>query len=145
MVEVLSEIIIARPPGIVFNFASDPDNAPKWYVNINSSERLTPGPLAVGSRIAFTAQFLGRKLEYIYEIREYIPERKLVMKTADGPFPMETTYTWEPVDGSNTRMTLMNRGNPAGFSKLISPFISLMMKKANTKDLQRLKKIIENQ
>ena len=58
----------------------------------------TPPPVAVGSRMDFVAQFLGRGLAYTYEVVELDPKRRLVMRTADGPFPMETTYTWTAVE-----------------------------------------------
>lgn len=144
MVDVFSEIIINYPVHKVSEYAANPDNAPEWYVNINSAEWQTPKPLELGSKIAFKADFLGKQLSYVYQISEYIPGKKLVMRTADGPFPMETTYTWESNDGQTTRMTLRNKGNPAGFSLLFSPFMSLMMKRANNKDLKKIKSILEN-
>jgi len=124
-------------------YASDPDNAPTWYVNIKSVEWETPRPMTVGSRIAFVAHFLGRRMAYTYEVAELTPER-LIMRTADGPFPMETTYTWQPVANGSTRMTLRNRGNPSGFSKWVAPFMANAMRRANRKDLALLKRLLEN-
>jgi hypothetical protein len=143
MVDVFTQIIIHCPLQIVSEYAASPDHAPEWYMNIDSAEWKTAKPLKLGSQIAFKAQFLGRELAYIYEISEYIPGQRLVMKTADGPFPMETTYTWEAIDENTTRMTLRNRGTPSGFSKLLTPFMAPMMKKANIKDLNKIKSILE--
>lgn len=143
MVDVLTEITIRCPITKVAEYAANPDNVPEWYENIHFVEWKTAKPHTLGSQIAFKAKFLGRELAYIYEITEYIPEKKLVMKTADGPFPMETIYTWEPIDQQQTRMTLRNKGNPTGFSKLFSPFMAPMMKRANTKDLKKIKSILE--
>jgi uncharacterized protein YndB with AHSA1/START domain len=83
----------------------------------------TEPPLAVGWRLAF-ARFLRRRLEYTYEVREYVPGERLVMSTDQGPFPMGTTYTWTELPGGGTRMTLRNRGEPAGFSKIAAPLMA---------------------
>ena len=117
-VDVQTHIEIARPRAEVAAFAADPDNATAWYRNIKSVEWQTPPPLAVGSRLAFTAEFLGRQLEYTYEVAEHTPGERFVMRTSEGPFPMETTYTWADAPGGATQMTLRNQGNPAGFSTL---------------------------
>ena len=142
MVNVQTEILIRRPRAEVAEYASDPDNAPQWYVNIDRSQRLTPGPVAVGSRVAFIARFLGKELNYTYEFVEYVPGEKLVMRTAQGPFPMQTTYTWAD-DDDGTRMTLGNSGSPSGFSRLAGLFMAPMIRRETRKDLQRLKSILE--
>lgn len=144
MLEVLTEITINKPVEIVAGYAVNPDNAPEWYENIKSVEWKTPKPLLVGSQIIFKAQFLGKQLTYTYKIREFVPGRKLVMSTSEGPFPMETTYTWETMGNGQTRMMLKNRGNPSGFSRWISPFMKSAIKRANKKDLQCLKQILEH-
>jgi len=141
-VDVSSDIVIERPRAEVADFAGDPDNAPTWYVNIKSVEWQTPRPLSVGSRLAFVASFLGRRLAYIYELTELGPER-LVMRTHSGPFPMETTYTWEDAGDQCTRMTLRNRGQPSGFGRLLAPLMVSAMRRENRKDLIRLKGLLE--
>jgi uncharacterized membrane protein len=143
-VDVSTSVIIAAPCGVVAGFAADPDNVPRWYVNIQSVEWETPPPAVIGSRIAFVAHFLGKRLAYTYEIAEWIPERHFVMRTSEGPFPMETSYTWESLGDSSTRMTLRNRGRPTGFSVLFAPFLSLMIRRATSKDLARLKALLES-
>jgi Polyketide cyclase / dehydrase and lipid transport len=142
-VDVLTAIEIDRPRQAVAAFAAAPDNATRWYENIEKVEWRSPPPLAVGSRIAFVALFLGRRLEYTYEIRELLPGERLVMSTADGPFAMETTYTWEDTPGGGTRMTLRNRGEPAGLSRVAAPLMARQMRRANRKDLRMLKELLE--
>ena len=142
-VDVVTEIVIARPAGVVAVYAADPTNAPAWYDNITSAAWQTGPPLRTGSRIAFTARFLGRHLAYTYEITDFIPAERLVMRTSQGPFPMETTYTWQAVDDRSTRMTLRNRGEPAGFSNLTAPLMTIAMRRANRKDLANLRTRLE--
>lgn len=142
-VDVLTEVLIARPRAVVAAFAADPDRATSWYRNITAVEWLTPRPLAVGSRLAFVARFLGKRLAYTYEVAAWTPGERLVMRTADGPFPMETTYAWEDARGA-TRMTLRNRGTPAGFSVWLAPVMSVAVRRANHKDLSALKAVLES-
>lgn len=142
-IDVLTAIVIDRSRDQVAAYAADPSNAPEWYANIDSAEWKTPPPLGIGSRIAFVARFLGRTLAYTYEIVDLVPGERLVMRTAEGPFPMETTYTWEPSGERGTRMTLRNRGAPRGFSGLAAPLMTAAMRRANRKDLAQLKALLE--
>lgn len=143
-VDVLVETVIDRPVGVVAGFAGDPSNAPEWYANITSVRWQTPPPVQLGSRMDFVARFLGRELAYTYEVVDLVPESRLVMRTAHGPFAMETTYTWTAVDGSRTRMTLANRGGPSGFGRIAGPLVSTAVRRATTKDLARLKALLES-
>jgi len=141
-IDVSTEIVIQRSRVEVAAYASDPDNATKWYRNIRRVDWKSDRPVSLGSKIAFVARFLGRELAYTYEVTELDPDRRLVMKTNEGPFPMETTYTWDDAD-SGTRMSLRNRGEPSGFSRFATPVMARAMRAANRKDLQRLKQILE--
>ena len=143
-VDVQTQIEITRARAEVSRYAVDPDHATAWYENIESVEWKTERPLAVGSQVAFVARFLGRRLAYTYEVAELIPGERMVMRTANGPFPMETTYSWHESRPDTTTMTLRNRGEPAGFSKLVAPIMARAMRRANRKDLERLKEILES-
>ena len=142
-VDVQTEIEIARPREEVAVYASDPGNAIAWYENIETVEWETAPPLAVGSRIAFVARLLGRRLAYTYEIKELVPGERLVMSTPEGPFPMETTYSWAETKTGGTRMALRNRGEPSGFASVAAPIMARAIRRANRKDLERLKQILE--
>lgn len=144
-VDVQTEITIDRPVDIVAAYAGDPTNAPEWYVNIQSVDWRTDPPVAVGSRMDFVARFLGRRLAYTYEVVELDLPRRLVMRTAEGPFPMETSYEWTTTGNGGTRMSLRNRGKPSGFSSVAAPMMAAAMRRANTKDLASLKRLLESQ
>lgn len=143
MVDVVTSIEIDKPVDVVAAFASDPANAPAWYVNIDSVEWESEPGVAVGAKATFVARFLGRTLRYTYELVDMEPGERLVMRTADGPFPMETTYTWGSRGADATVMTLRNRGEPRGFGVLVSPFVGRAMARANRKDLRTLKALLE--
>ena len=144
-VDVLTEVVIDRPLAAVAEYVADPSNAPEWYANIESVAWQTEPPVTVGSRMDFVAHFLGRRLAYTYEITELVPHERLVMRTAQGPFPMETSYQWSAAgDDRSTRMTLRNRGEPSGFAGVAAPLMSVAMRRANQKDLTRLKTLLES-
>jgi uncharacterized membrane protein len=143
-VAVSTEILIERPVDVVAGYAGDPTHAPEWYVNIESVDWRTEPPVTVGSRMDFVARFLGRRLSYTYEVVELDLPHRLVMRTSEGPFPMETSYEWTDAGDGRTRMTLRNRGEPSGFSSVAAPMMSMAMRRANTKDLARLKRLLES-
>jgi uncharacterized membrane protein len=144
-VDVSTDITILRPREQVAAYTANPENAPSWYENIKEIEWKSSPPLATGSQIAFIATFLGRRLEYTYEIIEFQPGRRLVMRTSEGPFPMETIYSWDDAADGSTRMTLRNRGSPSGFSNLLAPFLASNIRRENRKDLEKLKQVLESE
>jgi hypothetical protein len=141
-VDVVTEIEIPGPRTEVAAYAVDPDNATTWYRNIKRVEWKSPRPLQVGSQIAFVARFLGRTIAYTYEVKEMIPGERFVMATAEGPFAMETTYTWSDTPGGGTMMRLRNRGAPSGFAKVAAPMLTRAMRRANRTDLARLRNVL---
>lgn len=143
-VDVTVDTVIERPRTVVAAYAAEPDNATAWYVNIKGVQWKTSRPLGLGSQFEFTATFLGRTMTYTYEVVAFEPDRRFVMRTAEGPFPMETAYEWADATSDSTLMKLRNRGEPSGFSAIAAPMMARAMKRAATKDLERLKAILES-
>jgi Polyketide cyclase / dehydrase and lipid transport len=141
-VRVLSVIEIDRPRSEVAAFAIDPARAREWYGDVRDV-RWNRQPVAVGSRLAFVAAFLGRESDYVYEVTELVPGERFAMSRAEGPFRMETVFSWEDVRGGGTRMTLQSSGHPSGLSLLLAPLLKSSMKRSSRKDLARLKTILE--
>jgi hypothetical protein len=142
-VDITVETVIDRSVADVAAYAGDPSNAPEWYANIQSVDWRTEPPVAVGSTMDFVATFLGRRLAYTYEVVDLVAGERLVMRTAQGPFPMETTYEWSEVDGGRTLMRLRNRGEPSGFGRVAAPVLAAAVRRNTTKDLARLKQLLE--
>jgi uncharacterized membrane protein len=143
-VDVEVHTTIGRPRPEVAAYSCDPDNVTAWYANIRAVQWETAKPLALGSRFRFISGFLGRTLEYTYEVVEMIPAERFVMRSDRGPFPMETTYTWADADGGGTWMTLRNRGEPTAFAGLAAPILATAIRRATTKDLARLRTLLED-
>jgi uncharacterized protein YndB with AHSA1/START domain len=143
-VDVEVHTTIERPRAEVAEYCCDPDNVTAWYANIKAVQRETAGPVTIGSRFRFTSGFLGRRLEYTYAVVESVPRERFVMRSSSGPFPMETTYAWEDAEGGGTWMTLRNRGEPTAFAGLAAPILATAIRRATSKDLERLKTILES-
>jgi hypothetical protein len=141
-VDVTTKIDIARPLGEVAAYAFDPIHAPDWYANIKSVRWRTAPPVAEGSEMDFVAHFLGRELAYTYRVVE-MTHNRLVMRTAQGPFPMETIYQLQATGPDSTRFCLINRGAPKGFVGVVAPVMVAAMKAANKKDVAALKRVLE--
>jgi uncharacterized membrane protein len=142
-VDVTTTIVIERPIAEVADYSGDPSNAPEWYRRIDSAEWQTEPPITLGSKITFRARFMGRDLVYTYEITEYTPGEQVAMRTAQGPFPMNTTYTWRAVGDRVTHVMLRNHGDPTGFSRLAAPVMAVAMRRAMQQDLAELKRLLE--
>src|SRR4029453_13175228 len=142
-VDVLTGVEIERPRSEVADYVSDLDNATAWYENIKKVEGKSPKALGGGAEGACEARFLGRTMAYTYEIKEYVPGQSLVMSTAAGPSPMETSYRFSETPSGATLVKLRNRGRPSGFGTIVAPAMAGAMKRANRRDLARLKWILE--
>ena len=143
-VEIITEIVIDRPRAEVSAFAADPDNATEWYEHVKRVVWRTRRPLAVGTRIGFLAESLGKQLEFVYEVTALVPGERLVMRSLEGRFPMETIYSWQDEPGGGTRMSLSNHAEPRGVGRLSATLLRRSMRRSNAHDLSRLKAVLES-
>jgi uncharacterized membrane protein len=133
--DVVTDIEIDRPRSEVADYVSNPENATAWYQNIKKVEWKSPKPLSAGSEVAFQAEFMDQKLEYTYQVTEYVPGESLVMSSISGPFPMETSYRFSDTPAGGTKVELRNHAN--------DPEMASAIEIENRKDLARLKAILE--
>jgi uncharacterized membrane protein len=142
-VVVSVDIVIDRPRRDVAAFAADPDNASVWYGHITDVRWKTPRPLAVGSRLCFISQCLGKPVDSVYEVTALVPGERLAMRTGEGPYPVETMYAWEDAPGGRTKMSLRSQGDPRGFTLVGALLLRRAMRRSSQKDLRRLKSVLE--
>jgi uncharacterized membrane protein len=145
-IDITAEVAIRRPLGEVAAYMIDPAHDPEWIGGVRSVRTETPPPLAVGSRVARVASFLGRRVEYVNEVTELDPERVLDMRSVKAPFPMRVTYSFAAgaTDGAPTTVVRNRvRGAPGGFLALFGPLLGPLVKRSVQKDLERLRDLME--
>ena len=140
-VNVFIETMIDCDRQRVAAFATDPANDRDWIGGVVEAKKLTEGPVAIGTRVARVANFLGRRFSYTLEVIDMEPDQKVVMTTST-PFPMMVVYEFEGA-GRNTLMRIRVSGEPRGFFRLGGPFLPRMVRGNVMKDLGRLKQRLE--
>lgn len=140
--DVLAAIDIARPPEAVAAYEFDAANDPTWIGGVRTAEHLTDGPIGLGSRVRRVGSFLGRPIEWVMDIVEYEPGRRLAMHAVKSPFPMDVTYELAP-SGAGTHATIRIRGEASGVYGFLGPLTPMMVRRSVQSDLGRLRRAIE--
>jgi hypothetical protein len=140
--DVTARIDIDLPPEAVASVEFAPENDPSWIGGVRSAEKLTDGPLAVGSRVRRRGAFLGRPIEWVMDITAYEPARRLAMHAVRSPFPMDVTYQLEP-RGVGSRAAIHIQGDARGIYGLLGPLTPWMVRRSVQADLHRLKRLVE--
>jgi len=140
--DVTVETRIGRPREEVARYAADPGNDTEWIGALSEARLLTEPPFGVGSRVARTASFLGKRIEYVNEVVEHDPGNRMTMRSVKAPFPMTVVYEWEDADGG-TLMRIHAHGDASGFYRLAGPMLARAVRKGVAADLERLKARLE--
>jgi uncharacterized membrane protein len=135
-------IDVARPADEVARFMFDWRNDASWIGGISEARLLRDGDFGVGSRVERIASFLGRRIEYVLEVDEHEPGRRLSMHSVRGPFPMTVAYeVAEAGEGATARVRV--GGDATGFYRLAGPLLNRQAARSIARDLERLKSLLE--
>lgn len=142
-INVTAEIEIKKNIKEVSDYVFEPVNDPKWIGGINKALLLTECPIGIGTQVKRTASFMGKTINYILEVTEFTPAKLMVMDSVESPFPMKVTYSFEEITSENTKAKIRVEGSSKGFYKIGDFIMGPQVKKNITKDLKRLKTILE--
>jgi hypothetical protein len=139
--DVRVEAHVARSPEDVAAYMFDPHHDPGWITGI---EHVDPpaAPVGVGTETHRLAKFMGRRIDYVLRVVQYVPDRLLVMESVQAPFPMGVTYGVKP-DGSGSRVSLRVTGGYGLLMRLAQPIVSRQIKGSLEADLRHLRGRLE--
>lgn len=142
MIEVTAAADVARPAHEVFAFVADLSNNPRWQQGQESCIWTSPPPIGVGSTYDQRARFLGREIVSSFEVVEYEPDRRIRIRTVDGPMPMDITREVDPLDEDGARVRAIIRGGPTGLLRLLDPLTRRMVQRSVRGDYARLAELL---
>jgi uncharacterized protein YndB with AHSA1/START domain len=128
---------IARPPAAVFAVLTDPERLAEWQKGTVEVERLTPGPMGVGTRLREVHAAMGRKLESVVEVTEFEPDRVFALHVVEG---VPVDGRWElTANGDGTRLAFTATGDPPG----PGPVVGFVLKRQFDAHHKRLRELLE--
>jgi uncharacterized membrane protein len=142
-VQVTSEVRIARPADEVFAFIADAENNPTWQDGMRSCRWVTEPPIAVGSRYAQHASFVGRDIESLFEVVALEPDTSITIETIESTFPIRVTRSVEPVGEGSCLVRAGVSGEPGGLFRFASPLLKRMVRRSVRNDYARLVEKLE--
>jgi hypothetical protein len=123
MANVNGEILIERPVEEVFDFVADQRNEPIYNPRMQQSEKITDGPIGVGTRFRATARSGRRGVEMLIEVTEFQRPSRFGARTTMSSVDVDGGLTFDPVDGA-TRMSWSWRVSPRGPLRLLGPLVA---------------------
>ncbi len=143
MITATADVEIERPLPEVFAFLEDVENNPRWLQGMKSCRWTSAPPVGVGSTYDQEAAFLGKAIVSSFEVTEHVPNKRVTIKTTKSSFPLAVTRTTEAVASGRTHVHETVVGNPAGFYRIASPILRLLMQRNVRRDYGRLKRLLE--
>jgi uncharacterized protein YndB with AHSA1/START domain len=137
-----NEVVIARPPGEVFAFVADAENAPRWRSGVLDIRREPGGGPGVGARYRQGVKGPGgRRVDADIEVTEYEPDRVVAFRTVAGPVRPHGRFTLAPAEGG-TRVRFELQAALRGLKRLMAPMVKRSMD-GEVAALGQLKRVLE--
>lgn len=114
-------VVTAKPVGTVFAYLADFANAEQWDAGTVSCRRLS-GDGGVGTTYENVSSFRGRNTTLVYEVRELVPEQRLVLRGQNKTVTAVDTLEFDPAPGG-TRVTYTADFTFKGVAALLTPFL----------------------
>jgi carbon monoxide dehydrogenase subunit G len=107
-----SSIDINAPVEKVWALIDKLNEWPQWMPSIKKIERVSKGPLTVGSQLSVTAKVSGLTVKLFMTVIEFVPERAVVMQGKALGTNLTRFYILEPMN-DKTKVTV--GGEASGF------------------------------
>jgi uncharacterized protein YndB with AHSA1/START domain len=134
--------VIERPPGDVFAYLTDPARIHEWQASALEGSQESPGPMAVGTRVREVRKFLGKRMDSVVEVTEYLPPEKFSLRVVSGPIRFDVRQAFTPTDGG-TKIDVVIEGEPGGFFALAEPLVVRAVGRELGNNLATAKDILE--
>jgi len=135
---------IRRPVAEVFSYVTDPTNEPAWHTDAAEARLLTPGPIGVGSRIAYVFPFIGRRSTSIGEVVAFEPPHLEAIHFDSGPFGLKPRITYRFEDlGESARFTRLAEADTPGLARLIAPLMQRLLARRSALFVENLRRRLE--
>ena len=142
MIHIKGDIVIDRPVEDVFDYVADECNEPTYNTQMRLAEKISDGPIAVGTQYRAEVVSGGRPVSMVIEFTEYERPRRLASKTTMSSMDIAYTLTFEPVR-EGTRMRWSGEIEPHGMLKLMGPLVAWMGRRQELQIWTGLKALLE--
>ena len=142
MIKFDLDIDIYRSLRDVFSFVVKPENDFHWQYGTLMSTQISKGEMKVGALFQAVGHFMGRRMEVMYEVMEFEPNKKYGFKSKSGSMQSYTLYTFDVVKHS-TRMHAFVQIDPGNPWKPSDTATARTVKKQYRENLALLKGILE--
>jgi uncharacterized membrane protein len=136
------DVVINRPVEEVFDFVADERNEPRYNPRMLRAEKLSSGPIGVGTRFrAQTRTALG-SAEMTIEVTAYERPRRLAFSTQLSSIDIHGTLAFDPVP-EGTRMHWEWNVEPRGLLKLLGPMVGWIGRRQERTIWANLKRFLD--